>query len=60
VAESPEINALPALSAESVTFGSLNNFGKVNERVLKLWTRVMEAAKGSQLLMLCPEGRTRE
>ena len=58
--ESPEINALPALSAESVTFGSLNNFAKVNEGVLALWVRVLEAVRGSRLLMLCPEGQTRE
>jgi protein O-GlcNAc transferase len=60
VGESPEINALPALSAEGVTFGSLNNFAKVNEGVLALWARVLEAVKGSRLLMFCPEGRTRE
>jgi len=60
VGESPEINPLPALSAESVTFGSLNNFTKVNDRVLALWARVLEAAGGSKLLMLCPEGRARE
>jgi protein O-GlcNAc transferase len=60
VGESPEINALPALSAEGVTFGSLNNFAKVNEGVLALWARVLEAVQGSRLLMLCPRGITRE
>ena len=58
--ESPEINALPASSAEGVTFGSLNNFAKVDDGVLALWARVLEAAQGSKLLMLCPEGRSRE
>jgi protein O-GlcNAc transferase len=58
--DSPEINPLPALSAEGVTFGSLNNFAKVNEGVLALWARVLEAVKGSRLVMFCPEGRTRE
>ena len=56
----PEIHALPALSAEGVTFGSLNNFAKVNEGVLALWARVLKAVKGSRLLMFCPEGRARE
>jgi protein O-GlcNAc transferase len=60
VGDSPEINALPALSAEGVTFGSLNNFAKAHEGVLALWARVLEAVKGSRLLMFCPEGRTRE
>ena len=59
VNDSPEINALPAASAEGVTFGSLNNFAKVNERVLALWARVMNMVKGSQLVMLCPEGDAR-
>jgi protein O-GlcNAc transferase len=60
VGDAPEINALPALSAKGVTFGSLNNFAKVHEGVLALWVRVLEAVKGSRLLMLCPKGRARE
>jgi protein O-GlcNAc transferase len=60
VGESPEINALPALSATGVTFGSLNNFAKVHEGVLARWALVLKAVKGSRLLMFCPEGRTRE
>jgi protein O-GlcNAc transferase len=58
--QSPEINALPALSTEFVTFGSLNNFAKVNERVMGLWAQVLEAVPRSRLVMLCPEGSARE
>ena len=58
--ECPEINALPALSAEGVTFGSLNNFAKINEGALAIWAQVLEGVKGSRLLMLCPEGSVRE
>jgi protein O-GlcNAc transferase len=58
--ESPDINALPALSARRVTFGSLNNFAKVNEAVLLLWARVLGAVKRSRLLMFCPEGCAQE
>ena len=54
--DSPDINELPALSAENVTFGSLNNFGKVNERVWAIWADILEAVEKSQLLMFCPEG----
>ena len=60
VDESPAINPLPAASAGWVTFGSLNNFAKINDGVLALWARVLETVKGSRLLMLCPEGQTRE
>jgi len=56
----PEITALPALSARGVTFGSLNHFAKVHEGVLARWAAVLEAVKGSRLLMPCPEGRARE
>lgn len=58
--DSPAINALPALSANAVTFGSLNNFTKVNDGVLKRWARVLAAVKGSRLLMFCPKGQARE
>jgi protein O-GlcNAc transferase len=58
--ESPEISALPAFLGQRVTFGSLNNFAKVNEGVLTLWAQILEAVKGSRLLMLCPEGSMRE
>ena len=36
-----EINALPAETRGHVTFGCLNNFCKVNERVLQLWAEVL-------------------
>jgi protein O-GlcNAc transferase len=58
--DSPEVNELPALSAGRMTFGSLNNFAKVNESVLALWALVLDSVKGSRLVLLCPEGRTRE
>ena len=58
--DSPDVNALPAWSAKGVTFGSLNNFAKLNEGLLDLWARVLCAVKGSRLLMLCPEGSARD
>jgi protein O-GlcNAc transferase len=58
--DSPDVNALPALTAEGVTFGSLNSFCKLNEQVLNLWARVLKEVKRSRLVMLCPEGPARE
>src|SRR5262249_4862727 len=43
-----------------ITFGSLNNFCKVNPAVLKLWARVLKAVDGSRFLMLAPEGPHRQ
>jgi predicted O-linked N-acetylglucosamine transferase (SPINDLY family) len=42
-----------------VTFGSLNNFCKVNEQVLALWARVLKTVDRSQLMLLAPETRHR-
>ncbi len=59
LAEEPAVNALPALTQGHVTFGSLNNFCKVNAAVLKLWAAVLRAVPRSRLLMLAPEGDCR-
>jgi len=55
-----EVNPLPASESETVTFGSLGNFAKVNEPVLKLWARVLGTVKDSRLLIWSPAGSHRE
>jgi protein O-GlcNAc transferase len=52
----PEVNDLPARRAGKLTFGSLNNFAKVNHLVLELWARVLLAVPRSEMLILGPEG----
>jgi predicted O-linked N-acetylglucosamine transferase (SPINDLY family) len=47
----PEVAALPALSNGFVTFGCFNNLAKVNERVIALWARVLQAVPGSKLML---------
>jgi len=56
----PEIGELPAWRNGYVTFGSLNNFCKVNDEVLRLWARVMMAVGRSRLMLMAPEGSVRE
>jgi predicted O-linked N-acetylglucosamine transferase (SPINDLY family) len=56
----PAVNELPALTSGHVTFGSLNNFSKVNASVLGVWARVLNAVPGSRLLMLVPDGDNRQ
>jgi predicted O-linked N-acetylglucosamine transferase (SPINDLY family) len=58
--ELPEVGELPALKHGFVTFGCLNNFCKVNERVLELWAKVMLEVKESRLMLLAKEGSHRE
>ena len=53
------INSLPALKGGALTFGCLNNFCKINDEVLLLWSRVLRQMKGSRLLMLAGRGRHR-
>lgn len=47
----PEVNALPALSRGSVTFGCFNNLAKLNPDVLKLWSRILREVPGSRLVI---------
>jgi predicted O-linked N-acetylglucosamine transferase (SPINDLY family) len=56
----PAVNALPALTNGWITFGSLNNFCKVNDGVLEVWARVLNAVGGSRLVMLANEGLHRQ
>jgi predicted O-linked N-acetylglucosamine transferase (SPINDLY family) len=47
----------PPLSANGyVTFGSLNNFRKVNGGVIDAWARVLAGVPGAQLLAVLPGG----
>jgi protein O-GlcNAc transferase len=59
--ETPEVNALPALQRGHITFGSLNNFIKVNAPLLELWAELLHAVPRARLLLLAPLGdfRTR-
>ncbi|EDY16835.1 TPR repeat-containing protein [Chthoniobacter flavus Ellin428] len=43
-----------------VTFGSLNNFCKVNDPMLQLWARVLRGVKGSRLVLLSHAGTHRQ
>jgi protein O-GlcNAc transferase len=54
------IHKPPVLQNGHVTFGCLNNFCKVNDRVLELWARVLAAVPHSRLMLLAPEGQTRQ
>ena len=49
---SPEVAALPAARAGHVTFGCFNNLSKVNERVVALWARVLDAVPASRLCLM--------
>ncbi|MDR3405570.1 MAG: tetratricopeptide repeat protein [Chthoniobacter sp.] len=50
------VKELPAMASGRVTFGSLNNFCKVNEPILRLWAKILARVKDSRLLILSAEG----
>lgn len=56
----PDPGPAPVIRAGKITFGCLNNFCKINDSVLELWALVLKAVPDSALLMLAPEGRTRD
>jgi protein O-GlcNAc transferase len=54
------VSPLPAPSRHAVTFGSLNNFCKVNDQVLALWAQVLRQVDDSRLLLLSSHGNHRQ
>ncbi len=56
----PEVNPLPAAGNNFITFGSLNNFGKVTPRVLEVWCAIMAAVPNSRLHLHTREGAHRK
>jgi predicted O-linked N-acetylglucosamine transferase (SPINDLY family) len=54
------ISPLPALKGQPIMFGCLNNFCKVNDRVLELWAAVLHVVGDSRLMLLIPPGTARE
>lgn len=53
------VSPLPADASDLITFGCLNNYSKVNDRVLALWAQVLDAVTGSRLLVLSHDGSHR-
>ena len=54
--EETPVQSLPALQNGYFTLGCLNNFCKINERLLALWAKVLQALPQSRLLLFAPRG----
>ena len=46
-----EINTLPALKNNFITFGCINKLTKINNDVILLWSKVLYLVKGSKILL---------
>jgi len=60
LANSPPVVSPPALSNGFITFGCLNNFGKINDTILNTWKKVLDSVPNSRLLLLAPLGAHRQ
>ena len=46
-----EVSALPAIDAGHITFGCFNNLTKMNDAVVTLWAKILNAVPGSKLFV---------
>jgi len=60
-ADMPAVGPLPALTRGHLTFGSFNNYNKIDPATLTLWSALLRALPDSRLMMLTvPAGATRQ
>ncbi|HEX4055767.1 MAG TPA: tetratricopeptide repeat protein [Tepidisphaeraceae bacterium] len=57
--EEQPVSPLPAMTSGRVTFGSLNDFRKLNDPVLDLWSKTLSAVAESRVILLAPPGESR-
>jgi predicted O-linked N-acetylglucosamine transferase (SPINDLY family) len=57
--DTPQVNALPALSNGYPTFGCLNNPCKLSDATFRLWGGVMREVTEARLLLMAPDGAAR-
>lgn len=59
-ADMPDTSPLPALANGYLTFGSFNNFNKIDQNSLALWAELLRAIPSARLMILTvPEGEIR-
>jgi predicted O-linked N-acetylglucosamine transferase (SPINDLY family) len=47
----PPVNPLPALESGTMTFGSFNRLGKINETTVQLWSQLLRALPTSTIIL---------
>jgi predicted O-linked N-acetylglucosamine transferase (SPINDLY family) len=59
-ADAPSVVPPPSARTGAITFGCLNNFGKLTPGTLDMWSELLSGVPGSRLLLFAPEGSHRE
>ena len=49
--DSPPVNPLPVLKKKPITFGSFNNYAKLNASILAIWAQVLQQVPTAKLLL---------
>jgi len=49
--DSPEVNALPALTSGELVLASLNTLSKINPAMIALWARILQALPQARLML---------
>ena len=60
LANEPAVNPLPALTANTFTFGCLNNPCKLTDRTLAMWSAVLREVGEARLLLMAPAGNAHQ
>jgi predicted O-linked N-acetylglucosamine transferase (SPINDLY family) len=54
--QSPPISEPPSCASGHITFGSLNNFAKINDQVLQIWSAILNELPNSRLALVLRGG----
>lgn len=49
--DAPSVSFLPAFKNGRITFGSFNNFAKINKDVIRVWSKILKSVNDSQLVL---------
>ena len=60
LSDEPFASELPAARAGYLTFGCLNNPCKLTDHTMRLWASVLEAVPDSRLMLMAPQGSSRD
>jgi protein O-GlcNAc transferase len=55
-ADSPPVNPPPVMKSGTITLGSFNNYAKIGDEVVALWSRILASLPAAKLLLVAQGG----